>query len=73
MQGLCILAHDMDVKGDYIIYIPCKKVIEAESMEFCITKFGCVSRSIKCHWNSWLRKMLPDVGMVTTASKCLEA
>ena len=20
MQGLCILAHDMDVKGDYIIY-----------------------------------------------------
>ena len=20
MQGLCILAHDMDMKGDYIIY-----------------------------------------------------
>ena len=59
-------------------YIPCKEVIGAESIEFCITECGCVSRSIKCHYGvtgiySWRRKMLPDVGMVTTASKCLEA
>ena len=46
---MCILAHDMDVKGDYIIYITCKEVIGAESIEFCITECGCVSRSIKCH------------------------
>ena len=32
-----------------IRYIPCKEVIGAESIEFCITECGCVSRSIKCH------------------------
>ena len=48
MQGLCILAHDMDLKVT-TSYIPCKEVIEAESMELCITECGCVSHSVKCH------------------------
>ena len=48
MRDLCMLAHDMDLKGGYIIY-SCKEVIEAESIKFCITECGCIRCSIKCH------------------------
>ena len=30
--------------------MPCKEVIEAESIKFSIIECGCISCSIKCHY-----------------------